>query len=84
MFDEPTSGLDFYHMEKTAALLAALGGKTTVLIVTHDPELIVRCCDYVLRLERGRAAEQYGLDKAGQQRLRRYFDRDERTEISNE
>lgn len=84
VFDEPTSGLDFYHMEKTAALLAALGGKTTVLIVTHDPELIVRCCDYVLRLERGRAAEQYGLDKAGQQRLRRYFDRDERTEISNE
>ncbi|WP_369284165.1 ABC transporter ATP-binding protein [Oscillibacter sp. GMB15532] len=81
VFDEPTSGLDFYHMEKTAALLRALGGKTTVLIVTHDPELIVRCCDYVLRLERGRAVEQYALDEAGQQKLRRYFDREERMEI---
>lgn len=81
VFDEPTSGLDFYHMEKTAALLGGLGGKTTVLIVTHDPELIVRCCDYVLRMERGRAAEQYALDEAGQERLRRYFDREERTEI---
>jgi len=84
VFDEPTSGLDFYHMEKTAALLAALGGKTTVLIVTHDPELIVRCCDYVLRLERGGVAEQYALGEAGQQKLRRYFDREERTEILND
>ena len=40
IFDEPTSGLDFKHMKRTAELFASLNGKQTVLIVTHDPELI--------------------------------------------
>ena len=53
IFDEPTSGLDFRHMEQTAALLASLRGRQTVLIVTHDPELIQRCCDHVIRIECG-------------------------------
>ena len=44
IFDEPTSGLDFRSMELTAGLLAALGNDCTVLIVTHDMELIGRCC----------------------------------------
>ena len=48
IFDEPTSGLDFRHMERTAELIASLKGRQTVLIVTHDPELIQRCCTHVL------------------------------------
>ncbi len=53
IFDEPTSGLDFRHMEQTAELLSSLKGKQTVFIVTHDPELIRRCCDYQIYLTNG-------------------------------
>lgn len=53
IFDEPTSGLDFKHMERTAELITSLKGKQTVLIVTHDPELIQRCCDYQIYLSNG-------------------------------
>lgn len=53
IFDEPTSGLDFKHMKRTAELFASLKGKQTVLIVTHDPELIQRCCDYQIHLKNG-------------------------------
>jgi energy-coupling factor transporter ATP-binding protein EcfA2 len=84
VFDEPTSGLDFYNMEKTAALFSDLGRERTVFIVTHDPELIVRCCDYVLHLEEGRVADQYTLNAAGQKKLRNFFEREERTEIHSE
>ena len=48
-------------MEQAAALLSALRGHKTVLVITHDPELIARCCTHVLRLEQGRAAEFYPL-----------------------
>ena len=51
VFDEPTSGLDYRHMEQTAKLIASLKGKQTVLIVTHDSELIQRCCDHVICLK---------------------------------
>ncbi len=45
LLDEPTSGLDHAHMMETAELLQqlrALG--TTILVVTHDSELIHACC----------------------------------------
>lgn len=77
VFDEPTSGLDFHHMEQTAALLASLGGKQTLFIITHDPELIVRCCTYVVHMERGTIKKQYALDAAGLPHLRRFFERKE-------
>lgn len=59
LFDEPTSGLDFRHMEQTAELLSSLKTKKTVFVVTHDPELISRCCTHILKIENGRAAELY-------------------------
>ena len=53
VFDEPTSGLDFRSMVNTAALLQMPGSEVTVLIVTHDMELIDRCCTHVLHMENG-------------------------------
>ena len=52
VFDEPTSGLDELHMQQVAKNIRRLReqGKT-VLIVTHDPELIAACCDDVLHIE---------------------------------
>ncbi len=49
IFDEPTSGLDYRHMVQTADLFKNLKtmGKS-VFIITHDRELIDRCCTYEL------------------------------------
>ena len=45
LLDEPTSGLDHAHMVETAALLRQLQGMgATILVVTHDCELIRACC----------------------------------------
>lgn len=45
LLDEPTSGLDYAHMMETAKLLKQLKELgTTILVVTHDCELIHACC----------------------------------------
>ena len=54
VFDEPTSGLDFRSMECTAELLSSLDKDITVLIVTHDMELIDRCCTHIVHIEGGK------------------------------
>ncbi len=63
LFDEPTSGLDLLHMRQVADSInrLAASGKT-IVIVTHDPEFILRCCDRVLHIENGRMAESYALE----------------------
>ena len=47
LLDEPTSGLDGGNMRKIASSLAeaAAEGKT-ILVITHDEELIEACCDF--------------------------------------
>ena len=61
LFDEPTSGLDLNHMRQTAEAVnrLAASGKT-IVIVTHDPEFILRCCDQVIHMENGHIVENYG------------------------
>jgi energy-coupling factor transport system ATP-binding protein len=55
LFDEPTSGLDYSHMEKVSELLQRLSDAgASVIVSTHDPELISECCDYVLGLQNGK------------------------------
>ena len=73
VLDEPTSGLDYRHMKETAALINMLLGKRTVLIITHDPELILCCCTHVLHMENGEVSEFYPLDGSGGQRLINFF-----------
>ena len=52
LFDEPTSGLDHEHMLQVSEILKQLKrqGKT-VLIVTHDVELIKNACTCVIPFE---------------------------------
>lgn len=47
LLDEPTSGLDGGNMRKIASALAeaAAEGKT-ILVITHDEELVEDCCDF--------------------------------------
>ena len=62
LVDEPTSGLDHHHMAAVAALLNRLAERGKTLIVsTHDPELIALCCDYILCLEHGRVRYLRGV-----------------------
>ncbi|MCR5187747.1 MAG: energy-coupling factor ABC transporter ATP-binding protein [Treponema sp.] len=51
LFDEPTSGLDYTHMLQIGKILSDLKsmGKT-VIVVTHDRELIKECCDQEIHL----------------------------------
>ena len=53
LFDEPTSGLDHAHMLSVSALLKSLrdAGKT-IVVVTHDSELIRCCCERKIVLRR--------------------------------
>ena len=54
MYDEPTSGLDYRHMKEVAACIQKLSdmGKTQ-FIITHDPELVAYCCDYMMFMDNG-------------------------------
>ena len=62
VFDEPTSGLDYRQMLAVSATLKklAVSGKT-LLVITHDPEFILNSCQSVIRMERGKIADQYLL-----------------------
>ncbi len=62
MFDEPTSGLDYKQMLAVSATLQKLAASgKTLLVITHDPEFILNCCQSVIRMEYGKIAEQYPL-----------------------
>ena len=73
IFDEPTSGLDLRHMKQVAKLLKELKamGKT-IIIISHDLELILRTCDRVLHLKKGQIEEDYELHH-NEQRLMSIF-----------
>ncbi|MGI6104830.1 MAG: ABC transporter ATP-binding protein [Raoultibacter sp.] len=74
VFDEPTSGLDLRHMHMVAHRLKALqkAGRT-VLVITHDPELILQCCTHVAHFEEGTILEVYPLDKNGLAHMLDFF-----------
>lgn len=79
IFDEPTSGLDFWHMKQVADHIKALTEKDkTVFIVTHAPEFIMACCDYILYLEQGKVQACFPLDEKGTKRMKDFFEIDGR------
>ncbi len=61
LFDEPTSGLDLRHMRQVAEVLRLLKDEgRTVLVITHDTELVREAADRVVSMEN--AAEK--MEKA--------------------
>ncbi|MFA5659349.1 MAG: energy-coupling factor ABC transporter ATP-binding protein [Oscillospiraceae bacterium] len=74
IFDEPTSGLDLKHMKEVAGTIKRLreAGKT-ILVITHDSELIGECCDHVIHLENGAVSGSFSLDDDGQTKLLSFF-----------
>ena len=67
VFDEPTSGIDVDGMRRVGRLLRRLADEgRTILVATHDLELIACACDRVLHVDDGRVV--------GRARVRDDFD----------
>lgn len=75
VFDEPTSGLDQKHMKETADVIRSISGDKTILIVTHDPDLIVRCSTHILHLEHGKVQQFYPLEAGMETQFQTFFER---------
>lgn len=55
LLDEPTTGLDMAEIGRLGEILAAIReAGTTVLVVAHDVEFVMRVCDHVYVLAEGR------------------------------
>ena len=83
LFDEATSGLDLFHMRQVADVVNQVADTgRTALVVTHDPEFILRCCHYVLHLENGQIQESYSIENNdGRNRLLKFFLNDMEKEV---
>ena len=74
VFDEPTSGLDFKHMREVSRILKALANRgKTLFVITHDPELVMASCSYVIHMEKGQIKENYPLDVKGAKKVLNFF-----------
>lgn len=74
VYDEPTSGLDRARMLDVAEAMRAMQSRgKTQFVITHDPELIVHACDYLLFLEAGRVRCAGPMDDARVQEMMTFF-----------
>lgn len=70
IFDEPTSGLDLKHMNQVAKILNELKNMNkTIIIISHDLELILKTCDFIVHLDKGKINDFYHLDDKNVQNL---------------
>lgn len=64
IFDEPSSGLDGHHMLEMSTIINKLANEGhTVLVITHDYEMLLSCADEVLHLEKGKVKKQYEINE---------------------
>ena len=56
MFDEPTIGLDYKNKKKIINLIRLLKNryKKTIIIVSHDVDLLYELCDNIIILDNGK------------------------------
>ena len=75
IFDEPTSGLDYAHMLDVAENITRLAraGKT-VFIISHDPELIAACCNYLIFMDGGKLVWSGGWSEAIMEKVQAFFE----------
>lgn len=74
VFDEPTSGLDYRNMNGVAAALADLQARgKSIFVITHDLELIYKCCTYVVFFDDTKILWQAPLDRECATRLEAFF-----------
>ena len=76
ILDEPTAGQDAESLERCAALIREMRKEKTVLIITHDLELIAGACDRCIGLSGGRAEAEFSVQSERDlQTVRQYMER---------
>ena len=75
ILDEPTAGQDAESLERCAALIREMRKEKTVLIITHDLELIASACGRCIGLSGGKAEREFPVQSEGDlQAIRRYME----------
>lgn len=75
IFDEPSSGLDGKRMREMSEIINDLAQQGhTIIVITHDYELLLSCADEVLQLEAGSVVSQYRLDEYNLEKLQTFFE----------
>ena len=75
VLDEPTAGQDAESLERCAALIREMWRKKTVLIITHDLELIAKACGRCIGLSNGQAETEFPIASAHDlQAVRQYME----------
>lgn len=76
ILDEPTAGQDAESLERCSALIREMRKEKTVLIITHDLELIAGVCDRCIGLSGGRAETEFSVSTGQElQTVRQYMER---------
>ena len=62
ILDEPTSGLDGANMRNVSRVIRALAGKGhTIIVITHDAECALSCCERAIRIEKGIITDDFQI-----------------------
>ena len=76
VLDEPTAGQDAESLARCAALIRDMRREKTVLIITHDLELIAAACDRCIGLSGGQVETEFSVSSAcALQAVREYMER---------
>lgn len=83
ILDEPTAGQDAESLKRCAELIREMGKEKTVLIITHDLELIADACDRCIGLCDGQADTEFFIrSQQDLQAVRRYMECFHPTKVS--
>ena len=83
ILDEPTAGQDAESLKRCAELIREMGKEKTVLIITHDLELIADACDRCIGLCDGHADTEFFIrSQQDLQAVRRYMECFHPTKVS--
>lgn len=83
ILDEPTAGQDAESLKRCAELIREMGKEKTVLIITHDLELIADACDRCIGLCDGHADTDFFIrSQQDLQAVRRYMECFHPTKVS--
>lgn len=76
ILDEPTAGQDAASLERCASLIREMQKDKTVVIITHDLELIAKACDRCIGLSDGCVRAEFSVQSDHDlQEIRRYMER---------
>lgn len=85
IFDEPTSGLDYRHMLEVSEKLKQLKEmRKTLFLITHDPELIYKCCTYLMFIEHGHILWHRPMDSGAVKLLQEFLSHEKSEKLSGQ